>query len=51
MKKNIVSEIQAIYPANSLQQGFIFHVLSQPLDDAYRVQSLFDYYHALDIDS
>ena len=36
-------KIEAIYPANSLQQGFIYHVLSNPEDDAYRVQLLFDY--------
>jgi amino acid adenylation domain-containing protein len=37
------NEIQAIYPANSLQLGFIYHALSQPTDDAYRVQTFFDY--------
>jgi len=44
------NEIQAIYPANSLQQGFVYHALSQQTDDAYRVQSLFDYHEALDVD-
>ncbi|MDF1757735.1 MAG: amino acid adenylation domain-containing protein, partial [Legionellaceae bacterium] len=29
--------IEAIYPASSLQQGFIYHAISQPEDDAYRV--------------
>jgi amino acid adenylation domain-containing protein len=43
------TELQAIYPANSLQQGFIFHAQSHPADDAYRVQSLCDYYHEIDI--
>lgn len=37
------NEIESIYPANSLQQGFIYHALSQPSDDAYRVQILLDY--------
>ena len=47
-KKNN-NEIVQLYAANSLQQGFIYHVLSQPTDDAYRVQILFDYYQALDL--
>ena len=42
-------EIEAIYPATSLQQGFIYHYLSQPQDDAYRVQVLLDYHQALDV--
>ncbi|MFT5163309.1 MAG: amino acid adenylation domain-containing protein, partial [Alteromonadaceae bacterium] len=41
--------IEALYPANSLQQGFIYHYLSQPKDDAYRVQMLIDYNRALDV--
>ena len=41
--------IEAIYPANSLQQGFIYHAISQPEDDAYRVQILFDYLNKLDV--
>src|SRR3990167_1906589 len=45
----VTNEIQAIYPANSLQQGFIFHAVSQPNDDAYLVQSLCDYYQKLDV--
>ncbi|MDP1603151.1 MAG: amino acid adenylation domain-containing protein, partial [Legionella sp.] len=51
MKKEgrIETELQAIYPANSLQQGFIFHAVSHPSDDAYRVQSMCDYYHEIDI--
>lgn len=47
----INNEIQAIYPANSLQQGFIFHAVSHPLDDAYIVQSLFDYDDEIDVDA
>ncbi|MBS0359506.1 MAG: gramicidin biosynthesis protein, partial [Proteobacteria bacterium] len=43
----IRKKIEAIYPANSLQQGFIFHSLSQPDDDAYQVQLLFDYQQAI----
>ena len=43
------TEIEAIYPANSLQEGFIYHVLTQPDDDAYRIQTLFDYQQALNI--
>ncbi|MBF0120184.1 MAG: amino acid adenylation domain-containing protein [Desulfobacterales bacterium] len=41
-------EIDSIYPANSLQQGFIYHALSYPKDDAYRIQIMFDYYNKLD---
>ncbi|WP_035896141.1 condensation domain-containing protein, partial [Legionella oakridgensis] len=41
--------IEAIYPANSLQQGFLYHALSHPEDDAYRVQLLLDYHEALDV--
>lgn len=43
------NEITHIYAASSLQQGFIYYALSQPDDDAYRVQLLFDYYQSLDI--
>jgi amino acid adenylation domain-containing protein/non-ribosomal peptide synthase protein (TIGR01720 family) len=43
--------IKSIYPANCLQQGFIYHAISQPDDDAYRVQLLLDYHVALDIDA
>ena len=41
--------IEAIYAATSLQQGFLFHHLNQPNDDAYRVQLIFNYHTALDI--
>ena len=34
---------------NSLQQGFIYHSLSQPDDDAYRVQTLLDYHGEFDV--
>uniref|UniRef100_UPI001FC91668 condensation domain-containing protein n=1 Tax=Xenorhabdus vietnamensis TaxID=351656 RepID=UPI001FC91668 len=43
-------KVEAIYPATSLQQGFVYHHLSQPHDDAYRVQLLLDYHQAIDID-
>lgn len=43
------NEIEYIYPATSLQQGFIYHDLHHSEDDAYRVQVLFDYDEALDI--
>uniref|UniRef100_UPI001FC93EC0 condensation domain-containing protein n=1 Tax=Xenorhabdus vietnamensis TaxID=351656 RepID=UPI001FC93EC0 len=52
-KNSPVSEerkIEAIYPATSLQQGFVYHHLSQPHDDAYRVQLLLDYHQAIDIE-
>ena len=35
--------IETIYPANSLQQGFIYYAITYPEDDAYRVQILWDY--------
>ncbi|MEP7141396.1 MAG: amino acid adenylation domain-containing protein [Ferruginibacter sp.] len=44
------NEIVHIYPATSLQQGFIYHVLSQANDDAYRVQLLLDYHIPIDVD-
>ncbi|MDP5138364.1 amino acid adenylation domain-containing protein, partial [Rheinheimera baltica] len=52
---NLVSEaneqdnVEFIFPATSLQQGFVFHHLNQPQDDAYRVQVLFDYHKDLNI--
>ncbi|AGC75283.1 non-ribosomal peptide synthetase [Nonlabens dokdonensis] len=44
------NSISGIYPASSLQQGFIYHAISQPDDDAYRVQLLLDYHDELDVD-
>lgn len=42
-------EVEAIYPANSLQQGFIFHSLNHAAyDDAYRVQIHWQYHSAID---
>jgi amino acid adenylation domain-containing protein len=43
-------DIACIYPANSLQQGFIYHALSQAVDDAYRVQRVYDYEQEIDVD-
>ncbi|WP_338805220.1 amino acid adenylation domain-containing protein [Xenorhabdus griffiniae] len=40
-------QMETLYPATSLQQGFIYHHLAQPQDDAYRVQLLLDYHTAL----
>lgn len=39
---------QAIFPCNSLQQGFIYHYVSQPDDPSYRVQMVLDYLTDLD---
>ncbi|KZN49806.1 non-ribosomal peptide synthetase [Pseudoalteromonas luteoviolacea] len=44
------TSVEALYPANSLQQGFIYHALNQPDDDAYRVQLLVDYHTQLDLE-
>lgn len=44
-------EIDNAYLANSLQQGFIYHGLRQgETDDAYRVQSIWEYKNRLNID-
>jgi len=48
--KAVGNEISQIYPATSLQQGFIYHSLNQGEDDAYRVQLLYDYNDVLDIE-
>ncbi|WP_426575526.1 amino acid adenylation domain-containing protein (plasmid) [Xenorhabdus stockiae] len=44
-------KIEAIFPATSLQQGFVYHYLSQPQDDAYRVQLLLDYHSSINVDA
>jgi amino acid adenylation domain-containing protein/non-ribosomal peptide synthase protein (TIGR01720 family) len=44
------NQITNIFPANSLQRGFIYHALTQTDDDAYRVQSLYEYNQGLDIE-
>ena len=42
-------EIRALYKANSLQQGFIYHALKQGRDDnAYKVQLVFNYRNKLE---
>lgn len=42
-------EVEAIFLANSLQQGFIYHAISQgDEDEAYRSQLLWDYHSPLD---
>ncbi|MBP7868054.1 MAG: amino acid adenylation domain-containing protein [Acidobacteria bacterium] len=43
--------VEDILPAGSLQQGFVYHVLRNPADDAYRLQLLLDYRGALDPDA
>lgn len=48
--QKIDSGIEAINKATSLQQGFIYHAITQPHSDAYRVQFLLDYYCSLDIE-
>ncbi|MBS0359507.1 MAG: amino acid adenylation domain-containing protein, partial [Proteobacteria bacterium] len=47
--RELNNPIEAIFPANSLQQGFIYHALSQPEDDAYRVQLILDYHQKINI--
>ena len=43
-------EVTSVYLANSLQQGFIYHALNQgEVDDAYRVQLIWEYHTELDI--
>ncbi|MBL3550485.1 non-ribosomal peptide synthase/polyketide synthase, partial [Chryseobacterium sp. KMC2] len=38
-------EIEGVYLANSLQEGFVYHALNQgDKDDAYRVQLIWDYH-------
>ena len=44
-------EIEGVYLANSLQQGFIYHALNQgDVDDAYRVQIIWQYNNKLEVD-
>ncbi|NDA90049.1 MAG: amino acid adenylation domain-containing protein, partial [Alphaproteobacteria bacterium] len=46
-----VREIEKVYLANSLQQGFIFNSLNQTLyDDAYLVQMLWEYKTCINIE-
>ncbi len=46
---NADSRIEGAYLANNLQQGFIYHALSQKDDDSYRVQMLWEYHNSLDV--
>ncbi|RKS87567.1 non-ribosomal peptide synthase protein (TIGR01720 family)/amino acid adenylation domain-containing protein [Orbus hercynius] len=44
------TEVEDIYLANSLQEGFIYHAISQgQVDDAYRTQMCWDYDNAIDV--
>ena len=44
-------EIEGVYLANSLQQGFIYHTLNQgDVDDAYRVQLIWQYHCRVEIE-
>jgi amino acid adenylation domain-containing protein/non-ribosomal peptide synthase protein (TIGR01720 family) len=46
-----IKEIEGVYLANSLQQGFIYHALNQgEVDDAYRMQLLWEYQIVLEVD-
>jgi len=48
LQKN--KEIEAVYSANNLQQGFVYHALNQgDIDDSYFVQFLWEYHTDLDI--
>ena len=45
----VKKEIDSVYLANSLQQGFIYHTLNQgDVDDAYIVQVVWEYNNQLD---
>ncbi len=45
------TQIDGVYLANSLQQGFIYHALHQgQSDDAYRVQLLMEYHKPLNLE-
>lgn len=43
-------EVEGVYLANSLQQGFIFHAINQYKDDAYKIQIVWKYSSAIDPD-
>ncbi|NDB83360.1 MAG: amino acid adenylation domain-containing protein, partial [Alphaproteobacteria bacterium] len=45
-------EIEGVYFANSLQQGFIYHALNQgDIDDAYLVQVIWEYNRVIDVEA
>jgi amino acid adenylation domain-containing protein/non-ribosomal peptide synthase protein (TIGR01720 family) len=50
-KLQINTEIEGVYLANSLQQGFVYHALNQgDIDDAYLVQNIWEYNSPIDVD-
>ncbi|KFF03763.1 non-ribosomal peptide synthetase [Chryseobacterium luteum] len=45
------AEVEGIYLANSLQQGFIYHGLNQgKSDESYRTQLFWNYHHSIDVE-
>ncbi|MFN7096582.1 MAG: amino acid adenylation domain-containing protein, partial [Gammaproteobacteria bacterium] len=45
-------EVDNVYMANSLQEGFIYHALNQgDMDDAYCVQLIWEYHHQLNVET
>ncbi len=45
------AEVEQVYLANSLQQGFIYHALEQgDTDTAYHVQTIWEYHNTIDED-
>ncbi|MDN3695553.1 amino acid adenylation domain-containing protein [Chryseobacterium tructae] len=46
------AEVDKIYLANSLQEGFVYHALNQgDKDDAYRVQLIWDYLSDINVEA
>ncbi|KFF74859.1 hypothetical protein HX13_12800 [Chryseobacterium sp. P1-3] len=46
------AEVEKIYMANSLQEGFVYHALNQgDTDDAYRVQLVWDYLSDMNVEA
>jgi non-ribosomal peptide synthase protein (TIGR01720 family) len=44
-------EIEGVYLANSLQEGFIYHALNQgEIDDAYKIQLIWEYHSEINVD-
>lgn len=44
-------EVANVFLANSLQQGFVYHALSQgDTDDTYRIQFIWEYHHLLNVE-
>lgn len=44
-------QLEAVFPATGLQQGFIYHAINQQEDDAYRVQLQWRYQQAVDVEA